>query len=65
MEWDEYLDDGAFYREALDRLIREDNEYDSEPYDPPEDDRYDDNDDDEEEEEAKAFHEAVKRQYEE
>lgn len=50
MEWDEYLDDGAFYREALDRLIREDNEFDPEPYDPPEDDRYDDNDDEEEEE---------------
>ena len=51
MEWDEYLDDGAFYREALDRLIREDNEFDPEPYEPRKDDRYDGNDDDEEEEE--------------
>lgn len=51
MEWDEYLDDGAFYREALDRLIREDNEFDPEPYAPREEDRYDDDDEDDEEDE--------------
>ena len=51
MEWDEYLDDGAFYREALDRLIREDNEFDPEPYESREDDRYDDDDEDDEEDE--------------